>query len=328
MKRIIKKLIIYSIIGVVITLTPLYYVNNVLLSENTDISEEKKGSFIVNALNLHVKLPEGAEYVSRVHDTDYVTYVNKGNIYIKNIKNDKLVKEINELNPVVYAAPIDNGSIVMYFVYANGRLYIKTYDIARDESADHKAFPVKNFYRIDDVKYSKYTNVIYVNVETKAKNEIQNNIYRINIMKTVSIAVSNKKIDAVNLLNNEDVLVYEDYKNNVYINNRLFKYGKENKFKLLGVDEDDNLYLMSMEDAKTIYVVKDERVSYQMNIDDTSYEDVYSKDNRIYLVYKDHVYDLINQKNIRIKPDVKIIDISDSTITYVDSQNLITEEDI
>lgn len=325
----LKKLFIYIVIGIGLTILPLCYINNIILGDNSTAIKRNSKSNLFNLKGYdEAKVPDEAQYIAVTYDGDFVTYIDSGKLYIKNAKNDKMYDVVEEEAPVIYSLPLNDRNIVIYFTYDSNTLAIKTYDLNKQEKTEHKTIKVSDLSKICDVRYSSYTNVIYINVETNRDGTVRNNIYRVNIMKNVSVYAWGKKIKNMEILNNKDTLVYEDSENRIYIKNKIFKYEGNKKFKLLGVDGDDNIYLFSINNPDTVYVVKDGEVVEKRQIEDPNFEGIFNRDNRVCLVYKDYVYDVVNDKKINIKPDATIIDINDAHIVYKNDDNKILIERI
>jgi hypothetical protein len=371
-KKFIKIICIYILIGVVLTTSTLYYLNNFLLSDQNILVKkpDTKNTKIKESFN-PVSVSNSAKHISLTYDRNYVTYIDSGKLYIKNTRNNEIFKIIQEETPVVYAFSLSDRNIIVYFTYEQkqitapvakksdrtsdvrtdiynkpksksheisavqadiynkpksqpentGQLKIKTYNIDKNEKTDHKNFTVKDFYGIKDVKYSSLTNLIYINIETNENKTIKNRIYRIDIMKNASVYTSNKTICHIELLNHDDTLIYEDTENNIYINKKLFKYQNNKKFKLLGIDDNDYIYLLSIDQPGNLFTLKNNTVKEKRLIENLNNVGIFSKDNKILLIYKDYALDLIKNEKVEIPPDAAIIDLGENYIYYKNINN-------
>lgn len=324
----LKKLLLYILIGIGLTFMPLCYVNNVILGDSKVIKKKENAKSFLNFNRNETIVPENAEYVAATYDGNYVTYIDSDKLYIKDIKSDDVYDIIEDDVPIIYSLPLSDRNIIMYLTYDDENLAIKTYDIDKKESTEHKIFKASHIEGISDVRYSSYTNMIYINAKTKNFGIYRNNIYRVDIMKNVSVYAKGKKIEDMQLLNNKDALIYEDSDNKVHIKSKIFKYEDNKRFKLLGVDGEDNIYLLSLDKENTIFAVKDGEVVNERHIEDLSYESVFNRDNKVFLVYRDYVYDVVNDKKIKIKPDSTVVDINDNHIVYKYSDNKIVVDKI
>ncbi|MCX7885498.1 MAG: hypothetical protein N2448_10835 [Caloramator sp.] len=324
----LKKIIIYVLIGIALTFVPLCYINNVILGDNNVIKKQENLEPISNSSQNETIISEGAKNIALTYDVNYITYIDYDKIYIKDIKKGIVYDVVKEDAPIIYSLPLSDRNIIMYLTYDDENLVIKTYDIDNKESTEHKIFKASHIKEICDVRYSSYTNMIYINAVTEGFEIKKNNVYKVDIMKNVSLYAKGKKIENMQLLNNKDTLIYEDDDNRIHIKSKIFKYEDNKRFKLLGVDGEDNIYLLSLDKERTVFIVKDGEVVKEKHIEDLSYESVFNRDNKIYLVYKDYIYDVVNNSIIKIKPDSTVVDINDNYIVYKHSGNKIVVDKI
>jgi hypothetical protein len=317
-KKTIRKLFVYSIIGTIITGLPLFYINNYVLSDDYEpVSINKSNKkYTYAAERIKVDMPYEAKDIGLTYDGKYISYIEHEKLYLKEVSEDGQVKEIESEEPVIYAKPFDDRDMIMYFTYNNDMLHINTYDIKKDEIREHKSIEVRNLIGVKDVKYSSLTNLIYINVEIDNGEKSLNRIYRIDIMKNVSIYVRGKRVENMALLSREDTLIYQDDKNNIYIEKRLFKNFSDRKLSLLGVDKDEAIYLMSVKDPMKVYVIKDRIVNDEKQIEDMNYTSIINKNNTIYLIYNNYILDFAQNKKIDIEEGSSVIDIVDNHILY------------
>lgn len=324
-----KRILIYILIGVIITFFPLLYINNKVLANDSDITWTSKRSSL-NSTKPDIILPDDAKYISVSENANYVSYVKDEKLYIKDLSGNTEDNLICEELPVINAITLNDRDIVMYFIYdqSKQKLMVKTYNIDNDEKTLHKEFTVKNLLEIKDVKYSSYTNVIYINAKTGNENYATDNIYRIDIMKNVSHYFSLKDICKITLLTNEDCIAFQNKYNNLYINKRKFVYQNNSKFILIGKGKKDLLYASPYKDKSKIYVIENQKVVDTIKIDDTSYKDILSFDNRNYLIYDTYAYNVETGDKINIKNDMDIIDITEKQIIYKNNENKLFIENI
>ena len=171
----------------------------------------------------------------------YLNYISSGSLSIKNLDNNSTTKEIKEKSKILYSVTLSDRNLIMYFTYDQNNIYIKTYDIDKDLKTDHQSFKADGVIDISDVKFSTFTNCIYVNTlgygqKTTSKTTYQegkgnvtqnfsvvdkntqiNKVYRIDIHKEVSTFLNNAEIKKMELLNHQDVIVYQNKSNNIFI---------------------------------------------------------------------------------------------------------------
>jgi hypothetical protein len=304
------------VIGTILTVIPLYYVNNFVLSDNSPLIVDgtKGGGLSVKFMSSKIKLPDDAQNVSMLYNQDYISYIDSGVLHIKNLFDDKLSREINEENPVVYALPLDDRNIVMYLTDKDDKVEVKTYNLDNGEKTSQKLITINNFYHINGIRFSSLMNVVYIDAQTISDKVVRDEIYKIDIMKHTSLYTKGKKISYMDLMYNEDSLVYQDAANGLYIKNKMFMYNNYKKFKLLGVDKTNRVYITLVDNPSILLVVKNRKIDIEEHIDDTGYVENMSRGNNVYLIYKDHVLDLAGNKIIPKSPDAKVLDINNSSM--------------
>lgn len=374
-----KRIVLYIMIGIMLTLTPLYYVNNILLSDSSPIvieSSKDNGKKELEPLYSKVKLPDDAKYISMLYSGDHISYVDSGVLYIKNLKDDKMSSEITGDSPVIYAAPLYDRNIILYFTYKGEKLHVWTYELDSGIKKDQKSIVIEDLYCIRDVRFSSLMNVIYIDAQVKVSGAVNDNtrnntqntnkgnpediangaaketskviaqettkstpktntsgtikdyIYRIDIMKDTTLFSSSKKITNMGLLYNEDELVYQDDANNIYIKNKIFEYNGYRKFNLLGIDRENKVYILPLENPSEMFIIKDRAVVETRYIDDKDYTVCKDKGNEIYLVYKDHILDLPDNTVVKIPPGVMVLDINNHNLLFEDENDEVSVEKI
>ena len=324
----LKRLFIYILIGMAVTFGPLYYINNYMLCDKTVSFNSAIKKNTVSLKNSQIKVPDDSEYVSVTSDKNYVTYIDENKLYIQNASNGSIQGVVEDDNPIIYQVPIADRNLVLYFTYDNSELKVKTYDLDNNQSSEHKTIEVRHLDKIKDVKYSSLTNVIYLNAGIKKLNFNYDEIYKIDIMSNVTLYAKSNSINKMQLLNGKDTLVYEDSKNRIYIKKKKFNYDGETKFRLLGVDGNDNIYLMKNNDSGDVLVVKDNVVTDEKKVEDCNFKEAYTENNRIYLVYDNYILDISNNDRYSISPNDKIISISKYSIITKDKSNSIVKKNI
>lgn len=216
----------------------------------------------------------------------------------------------------------------MQAVSSKHKIAVKTYDLNKNEKTDHIDFDAPNMLAIKEVQYSSLTNVIYVNVESIKNNKKTNSIYRINIMKRISKYQEGPSFNKMIVLKNEDKLIVEDSLNNLYIDKKQFKTATYKKFKLLGRDNQDNIYLSPMEAPLNILKVQGVTVVQEMLLRDTSPHYTYSNDDGIYMIFKDYIWSVDKNKTLgktKVGSRNKLLDLFDNAIYELNQENRIEQ---
>lgn len=315
-------------IGVAVTFGPLYYINNYILCDKAVSFNSALKKNTVSLKNSQIKVPGDAECVSMTYNRHYVTYIDSNKLYIQNASNGSIQGVVEDDNPIIYQVPVSDRNLVLYFTYDNSQLKIKTYDLDNNASSEHTAIDINHLDKIKDVKYSSLTNVIYLNASIKKLSFSYDEIYKIDIMSNVTQYAKSNSINKMQLLNGKDALVYEDGKNRIYIKKKKFNYNGETRFKLLGIDGNDNIYLMKNDDTGDVLVVKNNEVTDEKKISNCNFKETYTENNKIYLVYDNYILDIANNDRYTISPNDKIISISNYSIITKNKSNSIVVKNI
>ncbi|ADY57337.1 hypothetical protein Sgly_3069 [Syntrophobotulus glycolicus DSM 8271] len=314
MSNFFKRIILYLSIGVILTMIPLYYMNNILFSSASPTStadQENKVSY-----KLKSSLPAAAAHPYFLYDHQHISYVENGILNIKDLSSDAVVKQLQEDDPIIYAFPLNDRNIIIYFTYDDSQIDIKNYNFDKDEKADQLSINVKNVSKIKHAKYSSLTNLLYLDVETSVNNKTSDKIYKVTIMKNLYPFANNDNIVAMELLSNKDLLIYQDELGNVMINGQAFRHENYTKFKLLGIDGSDTVYLAPVNNPLEVIMLKDDNVLGSKQLTDVNYISTLSQGDHVYLIYKNHVLDLVSGSDYPIDEDIQVLDLYNGYLFY------------
>ncbi|MBC7765516.1 MAG: hypothetical protein H7Y41_03440 [Hyphomonadaceae bacterium] len=332
----LKQLILYAVIGIILTSSVLYSI------EKSELSEEEVVEVVAK---VSTSIPTKASCVAFVKNHQYVSYLENGILYVKNMKDSNLEHTIKEDGVISYAFTIEDRNLIVYFVHERRllpvvtavpeikndedfeseaveitplplvkkyeeKLTIKTYDVVKKQASAYGSFQVANFSKMKQVTYSHLTNLIYANVEVKSKNGVVDRIFRINIEGNISTYLSGDIYKQLVLLDNADILYYETSLNAVHDDKKRFSYEDEKKFHLLGKDAQNSVYMQSITTPTEIIKVKKNKSVQAMALTDHTFKEVYSNQNGLYLVYTDYVVDINNQSHkMAFDAGLKLLDI-------------------
>lgn len=295
LKRFFKYVISFTIIGTLITVPTLMYIDNFIYkisqsSINSTIRTSKEQE-ITNSLN--ISLEEGATDLQISYNNKYYTYLKDSKIYINSLETGENIHTIEEEYPICYYNLLYDKNMIMYFVEFEGRvastLTLNTYEIDSKRQAEYNSFTVYNFSRIKDMSMSPLINMIYINVETKTQYSSNNIIYKIDLFNNMAQVKSGVIIDKMFMLQHKDRIYYEDTYYNIYSGG----YSTLNLFKddvtMIGLDEDDNLYFLNNETKNKVYVVNNNKLIDTIELSDTDIVDTYTNYQGVYLVYPTYI---------------------------------------
>lgn len=196
-----------------------------------------------------------------------------------------------------------SSSSTTYSVPVNSeKIIFRTYNIDNENNTDEQTFYANSGSTIKQVVYSSLTNIIYVNTQSGTGTALVNNVYKINIMSNIWLYSSNKVIENMVSLNNEDDIYLQDKNGAVYYNNsRIYLFNEA--VKLIGRDGDDKVYFESKTKKGTIYVVSGKKIVNTITLQDTNYSHFYYTYSNIYAVYIDCIIDITKDTMKKISYD-------------------------
>lgn len=295
LKGILKYIISFTIIGTLITVPTLMYIDNFIykISQSSINSTVRtsKNEEIANSLN--ISLDDSATDLQISYNNKYYTYLKDSKIYINDLKTGENIHIIEEEYPICYYNLLYDKNMIMYFVEFEGRaastLTLNTYEIDSKRQAEYNSFTVYNFSKIKDMSMSPLINMIYINVETKTQYSSNNIIYKIDLFNNMSQVKSGVIIDKMFMLQHKDRIYYEDTYYNIYSGG----YSTLNLFKddvtMIGLDEDDNLYFLNNETKNKVYVVNNNKLINTIELSDSDIVDTYTNYQGVYLIYPTYI---------------------------------------
>lgn len=252
----LNKIVVWSLLSLSIQLAGLFYIDKYYLKSDIDNlkikkiekKEEKKST-------VDIAIPENVANAKVSYDGKYVSYTEGEYINVINTSTgDK--KDINgeEGFAVTYYSWLsDRNRVIMGEKSSKGnKLIISLFDLDKNEKKIMKeiAAPDSNS-SIDDIACSVQTGVTYAKVKNSGG---RYTVYRIDRMNDMEkIALKSSSIEHIAVLPHDDKFIYEDM-NNKKINvtgmkNTISIEGVVN-YKILGVDEEDRLYVGDMDGEK------------------------------------------------------------------------------
>lgn len=322
-------LLISLIIEALISVSVLAYINNSLSDLYSSGSEDAV-----------VAVPSQASCISFSFDHRYVQYIQDGKLKIWDMNKNKQYKEIDEKSPIVYSYFLGDRNIITYFVksdkssskskpinigHSKISLLVKTFNLDNKEISDYGTLDVNDFQKIDQVVYSSLTNVIYINISVD--NNSHNIIYKLNVMKQKEIYESGKTIKNMVLLQNKDMLLYEDDQGSIYMDRNRLNIKDNKNLQLLGSDSDNFVYLMPYS-GNELLKIYGQKVVNTIDLKEDSPDSVINNTNGIFLVYSNHILDITanSVKQITLDKSGTPIDIFDHTVYSLNNKNEINVE--
>lgn len=307
----LKRIIIWILISLIMQVAVLYYVDNYLFASegaggkivSTKVDKEKERK----KKKADVSIPEAADHVSVSYDGSYLSYYKDDELRIIDIYtgNEKKVDfENNEAVSFYKWAPDRNILLISTKkeYSKSSKFLFYSYDAERDvnekletKEQEDTAFVTDKTSEIMDLQLSPLTNMIYIKTALKGG---RSSIYSINIMKRIDkVDTQVHFIGDIRIVPNDDRIAYESItKNNVYVTGKTkpISINGVDKLSLLGVDENDVIYVGELEGDASNGSSRIKNIYYGTINDDTStWKSVKLKD-------------AVNKKDIYVSRDGKI----------------------
>lgn len=273
--KLFKRILIWIMLSLTIQFAGLFYADNYLFASDTSIKTKKVVKSDVKKVDVEIKVPDNATHVSVSFDARYLAYYDGDVLKVVNTKTgeEKKVEFGDGVQVSFYKWLPDRNRMLIAEKETSNRssnFKLAYYDVDKSVKEDVKDLDwADKKAEVEDIQASPLTNVIYVKVANSGK---RSSIYWINIMKEM------KKVDTrayvigkTTLLPHEDTLVYEDLTyNKIYATDKDSPISIEgvNTPSLLGVDDNDNVYIGETENNKVTKIyygsIKDKGDKFQV----------------------------------------------------------------
>jgi hypothetical protein len=178
---------------------------------------------------------------------------------------------------------------------------LKTYNIDSDQTIDQVELSVSGGAAVKAVDYSNDTNLVFVNIEKTKNGTVSDSVYSIDIMKNTQKLSLGSIVDNMVLLGKTNSLYYNDEKSNLYLHAEPFA-GLQ-KGKLIGRDEEDNVYVQSADDPGSVYKVSNEKLADTLALPDPNVIRFYADKKNVYAVYGNYIVNLSGDMQAKLEFD-------------------------
>lgn len=253
-----KRIFTWITFSLIIQILGFIYIDKIFLSENTSLTSKKvtKKDTLVKK-DIDISIPKEAENIKLSFDGTYVSYYIDDELKIINTKTseeNEIFFDQDETLQFYKWLPDRNRMLIAEKHNSNKGDKLSLFYYDKDKDAKEK---IKDLTwadensKVEDIQYSIFTNVIDVKV---LRGEKRSDFYWIDInTKLKNLYLNSDYIGKIAILNNEDKLVYEDKTYNKIYSTGIkgsIKIENVHNSKLLGVDNDDNIYIGSLENEK------------------------------------------------------------------------------
>ena len=257
MKKVFKKMIICIIISLIIQIGGLFYLNNNILTSNTNVKSQKvvDSSKSNKTTVSKANVPSNATTINVSYDASYISYYLNDELYVVNTVTGKSVNvsSSNGVKISFYKWLPDRNR--MLIVETNNRnLSLSYYDVTQSQKSKvSDILMISSTSKVKDIEASPLTNVIYIKVKNGYK---YYSVYWVNIMKSrKKIVTKSKYIGNIQVVPHEDKMLYEDLTNNkVYATgvDHALSFIGSTKSCLLGIDNNDQVYIGDVDSNNNI----------------------------------------------------------------------------
>lgn len=255
--KIFIRILIWIMVSLAVQGAGLFYVNNYLLSSNTSIKTKKVVKSEPKVADAEINIPDNAKHINVSFDAKFLAYYDGDVLKVVNTKtgDEKKVEFRDGIQVSFYKwLPDRNRMLIAEKETSNQSSNFKLayYDVDKDTKEDIKELDWSDKKaEVEDIQISVNTNVICVEVASSGK---RSNVYWINIMKEMKkVDTKSYQVGKIALLSYEDKLIYEDLTHNrIYItgNDEPLTIDGVNNPSIVGVDENDNVYIGETENDK------------------------------------------------------------------------------
>lgn len=252
--RFIKRILLWIVISLSIQIGSLYYINNFFLADKEVFTSQKVYSETKAPENITANVPYGASSVQPSYDGDYIAYLKDYNLTIKNCAQSKGRNSFQIENVHFYRWLPDRNRLLyaqVEHLKSTDRITLYAYDAdnRKKQMVNSVSYLPRNS-SVSGIEASPLTNIIYLSI---SGGDGYDRLYQIDIMGTIKkIWTPVKKIVKMAETQETDNLVYQSSNDIIHV----IKDGKKdvylsyNKYALLGIDSQDNVYLGGFDKGK------------------------------------------------------------------------------
>lgn len=275
-------------------------------------------------------IPAEATDISFSYNNSYCTYLCKGIVYVRAIDTNKTIYTIKDSKEIKKAVLMGDRNILICLtadvkngLQTSGSVGVATYNIEKNAMIAQKSFTVGQGAKIKQIDYSSLTNLIFVNIESGAKDNITDQIYYLNINKKVRTFSTEKIVDNMVLLSETFDLYYQNEEGILFCNSKKVNGFENEKVSLLGRDSNDNIYVQSLVKKGRVYIINGLEIVRVTQLDDTGLLRLQCSRNGIYAVYDGYIKSLADNADKKILYDHKhrFLDMVNDRIYLKDKNN-------
>lgn len=300
MKKFLKYLLVFAIISVIVTYFGLTAVDNYIYKlERVSYLDNNQNN--ANTIGTKIKLENDIEDIQFSYNNKYYTYLKDSKIYINYTKNGENYAIIEEDDEICYYNLLFDKNRIIYITSSkyssiSTQLDIKTYEIEAKSKKEFKTFYVNNFSKVKDINMSPLTNMIYINLETKVNNKINNTIYKVDLFNNIAQVRTGTIIEKMIPLQHNDYIYYQDKDYNIYFSSGYYSLFKSD-VEMIGIDSDDHVYFLDKDTHSTIYILggTSRTIIDTIKLTDNNILETYTNNKGVYIIYPTYVINVASE---------------------------------
>lgn len=249
----------WIVLSVFLQVVILSYINFIYLSADGKITATIAEISESARENTSMKIPEGTSDVKVSFDGTYVGYIEDKKLVIVDLNTKKVKKVLNaDRNNLTYYRWLPDSHMVIYSISAAdgqpGQVQMFTYEIEGEVERNYpKIGNLPKGSQVEDIELSPQTNVVYAKVVT-GSNQAQ--VYKFNIMNTLTYILTATKDIHIKELSFSDKLFYQDSKNRIFVRDGIKNTNTQLQFKepmaLLEIDSEDRVYVGELDENNRV----------------------------------------------------------------------------
>lgn len=274
--------------------------DNMLYGVKIDFGGEKYSTLLSD-------VPQDVLDLSFSFDDKYCTYIYNGEIVIIDIEENKIVETIAEKAAITNACLMSNRNIIIYITHdtAKGNIALYTYNIDSKSKTQQKEMTVSKDTSIINLGYSTATSIVFFETRSNSGAKARDTINYFDIMKRLHyerLYLTQKVI----MLNKMVKFYYENNDNILYSQFKAVSGIENTKIKLLGCDLNDNIYMQSLDNSNTLFIMDDSGNIKTTELEDLYFYKTYSNQDGFFLIYNDYLMNIASDAQTKIHYDNKL----------------------
>ena len=262
----LKRIVTWAMLSIMMQLAGLTFLDQVIFTHSSEFEEKEIEP--VKKQDVTIQIPTSAEEISTSYNGKYIKYIEDGKLKVVTTRTSEIKEvEVDEGTEILFSKwmPRDNYIIMAEKIMVSSRNSVINIISYNPRNSTKKSLLVdsdslcryQNGMKIDDI-VSSTAGTKYISI---SRDGFNSQVYRIDIndnVRTLPLKIPN--IGSMSVFPHKDEFIYEDKLNkNIYsytnLKNVKLNLGNEDNLSLLGLDENDNMYIGKIENDKVNKII-------------------------------------------------------------------------